>query len=542
MADEDLGVDLPVVPPWPDAPPTASSLPHRPPRFSLRARLLLAVTVVALVGLLVADVATYTALKSFLVDRIDSSLDTANRPLTNLLYEQTQSPREFGTDAADRAALAAAAPGAYVDWRTPDGDSILSGSTRGQYTTSAPRLPSQVSGLQGVDDVHYFTVHSRRDGGPDFRVRAEQLRDGSTLMVALPLDEVSRTLHQLVVIALVVTGAALLAAIGLGLWLVRIGLKPLRAIETTASSIAGGDLSLRVSEDDRTEVGRLGGSLNTMLGYIEDAFARQAASEEQLRRFVADASHELRTPLSAVSAYAELFERGAHERPADLARVMRGIRVETARMQMLIDDLLLLARLDEGRPLASERVNLIAVLDDAVDAARAVGPDWPITLDAPTPAQVVGDPMALRQVMDNLLANVRTHTPSGTRAVVSVRVDGAEAQLAVADEGPGLGPEDAARVFERFYRVDASRSRVRGGSGLGLAVVASIVAAHRGRVEVESTPGHGATFVVHLPLVAAGANARTDGPDEAVTGETPGPLPPGDDPAIPARATRSSDR
>ena len=159
----------------------------------------------------------------------------------------------------------------------------------------------------------------------------------------------------------------------------RIGLKPLRDIESTASSIAGGDLSLRVPEDDRTEVGRLGGSLNTMLGHIEQAFTRQAASEEQLRRFVADASHELRTPVSAVSAYAELFERGAHERPADLARVMRGIRVETARMQMLIDDLLLLARLDEGRPLAAEPVDLVAVLDDAVDAARAVGPDWPIT-------------------------------------------------------------------------------------------------------------------------------------------------------------------
>ena len=171
-------------------------------------------------------------------------------------------------------------------------------------------------------------------------------------MVALPLDEAERTLHQLFLIELVVTGAALVAAVGVGLWLVRLGLRPLRDIETTASSIAGGDLSLRVPEDDRTEVGRLGASLNTMLGHIEDAFARRAASEEQLRQFVADASHELRTPLSAVSAYAELFERGAHERPADLARVMRGIRVETARMQMLIDDLLLLARLDEGRPLA----------------------------------------------------------------------------------------------------------------------------------------------------------------------------------------------
>ncbi len=502
MANEDSTEDLTAVPPWPEAPPAASPVPRRPPRFSLRARLLLAVTVVALVGLVVADIATYAALKTFLVDRIDSSLDTANRPLTNLLIEQTQPPRNFGSDAANRAALAAAAPGAYVDWKSPDGTSILSGSTRGQYTTATPSLPAEISGLHGVDDVRYFTVDSRREGGPSFRVRAEQLQDGSTLMVALPLDEVNRTLHQLVVIELVVSGAALLAAILLGLWLVRIGLKPLRDIESTASSIANGDLSLRVAQDDRTEVGRLGASLNIMLGHIEQAFAKQATSEEQLRRFVADASHELRTPLSAVSAYAELFERGAHERPADLARVMRGIRVETARMQMLIDDLLLLARLDEGRPLASEPVDLVAVLDDAVDAARAVGPDWPITLDAVPAAEVTGDPMALRQVIDNLLANVRTHTPSGTRTVVSVRVESSQAVLAVADEGPGLDPEEATRVFERFYRVDASRSRERGGSGLGLAVVDSIVSAHGGRVEVESSPGEGATFRVHLPLAA----------------------------------------
>jgi two-component system OmpR family sensor kinase len=510
MADDDL-TPIPL-----DSP----ALAPKPPRFSLRARLLLAVTVVALVGLLVADIATYAALRTFLVDRIDTSLDNANVPLANLLLEQGP-PGGIG-DRADEAALAAAAPGAYVDWRTVDGETIQAGSTRGAYATAVPRLPARVTGVDDPGDVRYFTVGSERvrrsgrGGTPDFRVRLEHRTDGTTLMVALPLDEVDRTLHQLVVIAIVVTGAALLAAIGLGLWLVRIGLRPLRDIETTASSIAGGDLSLRVPEDDRTEVGRLGASLNTMLGYIEQAFARQAASEEQLRRFVADASHELRTPLSAVSAYAELFERGAHERPADLARVMRGIRVETARMQMLIDDLLLLARLDEGRPLASERVDLLAVLDDAVDAARAVGPEWPITLDAPAAAAVTGDPMAMRQVIDNLLANVRTHTPAGTRTVVSLRSARSpesgtdEVVLAVADDGPGLAPADAERVFERFYRVDASRSRERGGSGLGLAVVAALVTAHNGRVDVETSPGHGATFRVHLPVAPDAPAAESE--------------------------------
>jgi two-component system, OmpR family, sensor kinase len=184
---------------------------------------------------------------------------------------------------------------------------------------------------------------------------------------------------------------------------------------------------------------------------------------------------------------------------------------------MLIDDLLLLARLDEGRPLASEPVDVVAVLDEAVHAARAVGPDWPITVDAVPSAEVTGDPNALRQVVDNLLANVRTHTASGTPAVVSVRVEGAQVVLAVADQGPGLDPEDAKRVFERFYRVDASRSRVRGGSGLGLAVVASIVAAHQGRVEVESAPGRGATFLVHLPLATAVEAAPATGSDQTVS-------------------------
>ncbi|MGZ6979365.1 MAG: sensor histidine kinase [Acidimicrobiia bacterium] len=495
-----------------------------PPRFSLRTRLLVAVAIVALVGLVVADVATYAALKSFLVDRIDSSLDSANRPLIRLLIEQSDS-RQFGRDAADRAAVAAAAPGAYIEVRDENDVPLGGGSTRGDYSTATPKLPTHISGLDAPNDVRYLTVDAK-GSGPPFRLRAEELSDGGFLLVALPLDEVNRTLHQLFVIELVVTGAALLAAMGLGLWLVRIGLRPLRDIETTASSIAGGDLSLRVPADNRTEVGRLGTSLNTMLRHIEDAFARRAASEEQLRQFVADASHELRTPLSAVSAYAELFERGAHERPADLARVMRGIRVETARMQMLIDDLLLLARLDEGRPLASDRVDLVAVVEDAVDAASAVGPDWPIAFEPPAPLDVIGDPMALRQVIDNLLANVRTHTPRGTRTTVTVGVDRVEGTpgevvLEVADEGPGLDAEHIERVFERFYRVDSSRSRDRGGSGLGLAVVAALVAAHQGRVEVISTPGHGVTFRVHL------VPAATDGPK-------PPPMPP------PVSVTRSS--
>ena len=468
-------------------------------RLSLRARLLLAVAAVALVGLVAADVATYTALRSFLVDRVDESLTAAHRPLIRSLF----GPLDRGPG-GDAGALAAAAPGAYVELRSPDGDAIVSQSTRGEFTTSRPRLPGHVSGLSpGGDDSQTFFTVDAAGGNSEFRVRAERLPDDSVLMVALPLDDVNSTLHRLLFTEIFVTAAVLLGAVGLGLWLVRVGLRPLRNIEGTAAKIAGGELSSRVPDtDERTEVGRLGIALNTMLERIEDAFAKQQEAERHLRRFVADASHELRTPVSAVGAYAELFERGAQQRPDDLARVLRGVRVETARMQALIEDLLLLTRLDEGRPLERQPVELVGLAGEAVEAAQTIGADWPVTIAAAQPVEVTGDRMRLREVLDNLLANVRTHTPPGTPTTVRVRASGAEAVVEVADEGPGLDAEDAARVFERFYRADPSRARDRGGTGLGLAVVAALVGAHGGRVEVDTSRGDGATFRVRLPLAA----------------------------------------
>ena len=467
-------------------------------RLSLRARLLIAVAAVALVGLVAADVATYTALRSFLVDRVDESLTAAHTPLIRSLFGPLD--RSPGGDAG---ALAAAAPGAYVELRSRDGTTLVSQSTRGEFTTTRPRLPEQVSGLDSNHDesATFFTVDSARGENGEFRVRAERLSDDSLLMVALPLDDVNSTLQRLLLTEIFVTAAVLLVAVGLGLWLVRVGLRPLRNIEGTAANIAGGELSLRVEQaDDRTEVGRLGMALNTMLERIEDAFAKQQASEERLRRFVADASHELRTPVSAVGAYAELFERGAQQRPADLARVLRGVRVETSRMQALIEDLLLLTRLDEGRPLERRPVELVGLAGEAAEAAQTISGDWPLSIEADEPVEVTGDRMRLREILDNLLANVRTHTPPGTRTTLRVRQEGDEAILEVADEGPGLEAEDAARVFERFYRADPSRARDRGGTGLGLAVVAALVEAHGGRVEVDATPGAGATFRVRLPV------------------------------------------
>ena len=305
-------------------------------------------------------------------------------------------------------------------------------------------------------------------------------------------------------IELIVTAAVIAALVALALWIVRLGLRPLREIELTADAITAGDLSRRVDHPDpQTEVGRVGSALNTMLDQIE-------ASDRRLRRFIADASHELRTPLAAVRAYAELFGRGASAHPEDLERSMSGITREAERMSLLVDDLLLLARLDEGRPLERKPVDLAAVVREAVDAARVVEPDRPIELSV-EPATVTGDEARLRQVLDNLLANARAHTPAGTPVSVELRQVDGRAELSVADHGPGLTEEQAARVFERFYRADTSRARASGGAGLGLSIVAAVTEAHGGTAEARPTPGGGATFVITLPLGAAPSVRRLAG-------------------------------
>jgi two-component system, OmpR family, sensor kinase len=339
----------------------------------------------------------------------------------------------------------------------------------------------------------------------DRRPRPERI---ASFTVAASLHDVFATLHRLLLIELLVTAAVLGAIAALGLWAVRLGLRPLRAIEATAATIAGGDLTQRVANDDpKTEVGRLGRSLNTMLAQIEAAFTAREQSEQKLRRFVADASHELRTPLAAVRAYAELFGPGAAARPEDLARSMSGITHEAERMSLLVEDLLLLARLDEGRPLQKDPVDLAAVVGEAVDAARIVDAERPIEVRL-EPATVIGDRDRLRQVIDNLFANVRAHTPPGTRVCVGLdRLDG-RVELSVSDAGPGLAEEDAVHVFERFYRVDSSRTRASGGVGLGLSIVAAVAQAHGGTAEERRTPGGGATFVVSLPLASADESAR----------------------------------
>ena len=481
--------------------------------MSLRLRLLLAVGVVAGLALLVADAATYTALRSQLYQRVDQSLDTSAAAIEQIL---------LSSGLPGDANVAVLAPGTFVEVR--DGTGNVVGVPVAAHVAGGraeiPALPAAIGGLSvsangGRTDVAvYFTVKSADAGGPPFRVRASVLPNGEQLIVAVPLTNTVDTLHRLLAIELAVSAGALVVAAVVGWWLVRVGLAPLAEIKQTAAEIADGQLDRRVpGEDDDTEVGQLARALNVMLGRIESAFAQRDATEARLRRFVADASHELRTPLAAVMAYSEMFQRGASERPADLARLLAGIQAETARMSKLVEDLLLLARLDEGRPLEHRPVELVGLTAQAVETATAVGPEWPVRLQADRPVEVVGDEGRLRQVVDNLLANVRAHTPPGTSTSVRVGLEGDQAVIEVADDGPGLTDEQAGRVFERFYRADPSRSRQRGGSGLGLSIVAAIVAAHGGRVAVStgSAESHGATFTVHLPTVSAVPEAEAAG-------------------------------
>jgi len=462
-------------------------------RLSLRARLLLGVVLLAALGLAAADVATYKSLSDYLFSRVDSTLNAVHPGV-----EQT-----FFGDEHDHHADELAPPGYCVELRTLAGRALQSPcqGAPGETRQSQPRYPRRVSlpaqpNTGEGDRVRFLTVDAM-EGDGRYRVRASMERDhpNELLFIAAPLRSEDNTLHRLFLVELLVTAVVLAALAAVGLWIVRLGLSPLRRIEQTATAITAGDLSHRVEHPDpQTEVGRVGSALNEMLDRIE-------ASDRRLRRFVADASHELRTPLAAVRAYAELFGRGSAAHPDDLERSMSGIVREAERMSLLVDDLLLLARLDEGRPLEREPVDLAAVVLEAVDAARVVEPERPIELSV-EPATVTGDAVRLRQVVDNLLANARAHTPAGTPVSVELgQVDG-RATLTVADHGPGLTEEQATRAFERFYRADSSRARMSGGAGLGLSIVAAVVEALGGTAEVRPTPGGGATFTITLPLGA----------------------------------------
>lgn len=460
--------------------------------YSLRARLLGITLALVAVGLVIAGAVTYSSLRSFLLERVDAQLETARRPAslavtgTDRLGHGPPGGREPGFGELPRGVVAA-----FYD---------LDGMLRSDVLGPAKSLPFRPGANEYTADVAGYGTYRFVVSPATLRSDFTGRQDGSFL-VGIPLSDVTSTLSRLLWLELLV-GLAVLAAVGgAGLWLVRVGLKPLTDIEHTAGAIAAGDLSQRIDHaDSTTEVGRLGGALNTMLGTIEASFAEREESERRLRQFVADASHELQTPLTSVRGYAELFRRGAAERPEDLANAMHRIEAESQRMGLLVDDLLMLARLDQGRPMAREAVDLTTLVRELVGDARVVDPDRPMDVDAPDHVVITGDEQRIKQVVANLLSNARTHTPAGTPITVTVRMDGDVALVAVADRGHGMPADHAARVFERFFRADPSRTRASGGSGLGLSIVSAIVEAHGGTVTVETNPGDGATFTVRLPV------------------------------------------
>jgi two-component system OmpR family sensor kinase len=452
---------------------------------SLRARLLLGTALIAVV-LAVAAVAIARTTRDHLVDQVDAQLQSAGR-------EVSRGPG--GPDGAARAPLSRY----FVGRLTDDGALEV-----------VPFLTSAEAPTPQLDDADRDALREGRtitvpsdDRDVDYRIRAGiELRDDTTAVVALPLDDVDEAVRRLIA----VEAAAVLGVLGvLGLvmwWVIRLGVRPVQRMTETAGAIAAGDLSQRVPEGmPGTEAGDLGVALNGMLGRIEDAFDQRAASEARLRRFVADASHELRTPVATIRGYAELYRTGALGGAGDLDDAMRRTEQEAVRMGTLVDDLLHLARLDQGRPLERASVDLEPLVQDAVQDAQAVDPDRTVRAVTDGPVVVLGDRARLHQVVANLVANALVHAPQAA-IEVRLRAEPGLGVIEVVDDGPGMTDADAARAFERFYRADASRSRHHGGSGLGLAIVEATVRAHDGRVALTTAPGAGTTVRVELPALA----------------------------------------
>ncbi len=322
-------------------------------------------------------------------------------------------------------------------------------------------------------------------------------------MAALPLGDIDSSLGRLVQVELIATLVILGLLALVTFWVLRLGVRPIKTMTATATAIAEGDLSHRVPDvKPGTEAGELGRALNAMLGRLEDAFGQRDQTEARLRRFAADASHELRTPVTTIRGYAELYRRGALDDPHDLSEAMRRTEQEAIRMGRLIEDLLLLARLDQGRPLEHQPVDLAAIARDAVADAAATQPERVITTRIADHLVVDGDDGRLRQVVANLMSNVLVHTEPSVPVEVRVGTDGTIAAVEVHDDGPGLPPEIASQVFERFFRADPARARNKGGAGLGLAISQSIAEAHGGRVLFDSGPGRGTTVRIELPTTA----------------------------------------
>jgi two-component system OmpR family sensor kinase len=491
--------------------PSSTRLVRRLPvgRWSLRTRLVAAAVALSAVALTVAGFAGVALLHKYLLRQVDQQLRIGIGAAAR--FSPDPSRPVLRQPPTDRPRQQLPTPLVFTEL-DPAGKITSRAGGSLQRGEAVPAL----AGLSLADvrarHEQPFTVRST-DGSEQFRVRAWPNPDGTgSVAVAISLRSLDDTVGQLRTITVVTASIVLAVLIAVGVLAVSIGLRPLRAVERTAEQIAGGDLSHRVPPGPPgTEIGRLADAVNDMLTQIEANFAARARGEETLRQFVADASHELRTPLTTVRGYAELVRRGALPDQQAAERAMRRIEAEATRMGRMVDDLLLLAYLDQQRPLNLTRVDLAALTADAVADARARDPQRPIDIETPaTETWVDGDADRLRQVLGNILGNALAHTPPGTPVHVVLAGDAAEAHLTVRDEGPGLDPAQVERIFERFYRVDRARSRANGGTGLGLAIVQAVVQATGGRVSCASTVGAGTTFTVTLPRARSAERLTAD--------------------------------
>ena len=467
---------------------------HHRAAVPLRVGLVAATLLLAACGLTASGVAVTSILRHSLIKRVDQTLQEGTR------RGWAQAP--LGTSPVRRGPTLEGPPSHfYLRAISPDGRTW----TVVNDSNAQPALPEN-------NDVgpKPTTVGSVDNSGVQWRAVSVRGPHGRLVTVAYDLSDVQETVRSLVWLQLGI-GAAVLMVLGLAeFWSVHRSLRPLMEVEQTAAAIAAGQLARRVPErDPRTEVGRLSSALNGMLAQIQRALASSESSaeqarnsEERMRRFITDASHELRTPLTTIRGFAELYRQGAAR---DMEMVMSRVESESRRMGLLVDDLLLLARLDAQRPIEQNRVDLLALASDAVHDAQAIAPKRNITMevfDGPGTPEVLGDEPRLRQVLGNLVTNALQHTPESADITVRVGTEGDDAIVEVVDEGPGMSQEDALRIFERFYRTDSSRARISGGTGLGLSIVDSLVLAHDGTVTVTTAPGQGCRFYVSLPRIA----------------------------------------
>ncbi len=482
-------------------------------------------TALATAAVLATQVIGFVVLRSWLLDRVDQQLADFHPPAR--AYADV-----LRSDLPDSARLPNTLPSDFrVYFYDPSGRQ--SNRSMGTGKDPGPRLPVSAADL-AMDYERPMTVPAAA-GDDNWRVIRYAGPDGMNAVVALPLDTVEGAMSRLLWLDAVVLALVVAALIAVGRWVVRLGLLPFTRMERTAEDITAGALDLRLPDTDaRTEIGRLGRVLNTMLDRLQRALKEREASEARMRRFVADAGHELRTPLTAIQGYAELALRPEPRSAGQLQEANRYIAQSAERMSLLVNDLQLLASLDREPSYRQEPVDLLSLAADAVSTAALHATTHPVDLGPLRPpdgstgtdelelVETRGDPHRLRQIVENLLSNAQTHTPPGT--AVHVRVGTARAGAAggacqpgrtgvspplaegtavsiveVADEGPGLAEYDAAHVFDRFYRADVSRSRAHGGSGLGLAIAATIAEGHGGRLELDTAPGEGCTFRVVLP-------------------------------------------